>query len=238
MNVQAVIFDRDQTLVYLAPAQFRQLQARLQLLAPRLEPALLRAAWERWSGPWPQTCAEEPAFWTAFATALLTDDGAGDASGLATELATLYHTAATAYDDVQPALDALRAAGLRLAVLSNFELPSVATPLISAGIDPAQFELLVSAAHSHPKPDPRAYKSVAARLGLAPEACCFVDDLAENIEGARLVGMRAYRIERAGPADPAGGVIGSLLDLIGLLPATTAAPGSSPLFSNSYECAP
>jgi epoxide hydrolase-like predicted phosphatase len=39
------------------------------------------------------------------------------------------------------------------------------------------------------KPEPRIYRLAAERLGLAPEACVFVDDLAPNIRGAAEVGM-------------------------------------------------
>jgi epoxide hydrolase-like predicted phosphatase len=39
------------------------------------------------------------------------------------------------------------------------------------------------------KPEARIYQLTAERLGLAPEACVFVDDLAPNIRGAAAVGM-------------------------------------------------
>jgi putative hydrolase of the HAD superfamily len=226
MDVQAVIFDRDQTLVHLPPAQLGRLIERLRVIAPGLELASLRSAWEHWPGPWPRTEADEPIFWLAFATAVAQSaTGHVDLQALADEFAALYHTSSVSYEDVAPTLKQLRAHGLRLAVLSNFELPSIAVPLRCAGIDPTQFELLSGAALlGHAKPDPATYLAVAASLGLPPEACWFIDDLTENVEGARLVGMRAFQIDRARPSDPVGGVIGSLLDLIGLLPATTAAP--------------
>ncbi|RKT57458.1 HAD superfamily hydrolase (TIGR01509 family)/HAD superfamily hydrolase (TIGR01549 family) [Saccharothrix australiensis] len=39
------------------------------------------------------------------------------------------------------------------------------------------------------KPDRRIYLLVAERLGLAPDACVFVDDLAVNVRGAAAAGM-------------------------------------------------
>jgi putative hydrolase of the HAD superfamily len=39
------------------------------------------------------------------------------------------------------------------------------------------------------KPDPEIYLLAAERLGLEPERCVFVDDLAQNVDGARAVGM-------------------------------------------------
>lgn len=240
MDVQAVIFDRDHTLVHLAPAQLPRAQRRISAVAPGLRLEEVQAAWAAWAGPWPLSAAEEPAFWSAFAASLIRDHALVAAGPeLAYELASLYHTFSAAYPDVGPALKALREAGIRLAVLSNFELPSVALPLAHAGIDPGQFEVLVSsAAAGWAKPDPRAYLAVAAALGVPPAACWFVDDLVENVAGARLVGMRALLIDRASPGDPAGDVLGSLLDLIGLLPATAERLGPSSHTLPAYDAPP
>ena len=41
-----------------------------------------------------------------------------------------------------------------------------------------------------PKPDPRAYDAVTARLGVAGADCVFVDDTRANLIGARRSGMR------------------------------------------------
>ena len=45
------------------------------------------------------------------------------------------------------------------------------------------------------KPDPRIYVAVCRALGVAPDECFFLDDLEENVESAREVGMRALRFE-------------------------------------------
>ncbi len=47
------------------------------------------------------------------------------------------------------------------------------------------------------KPDPRIYADAMAKLALPPAACVFIDDLEENVEGARAVGMRG--IHYTGP---------------------------------------
>ncbi len=44
------------------------------------------------------------------------------------------------------------------------------------------------------KPDPAAYRQVAARIGAAPEAFVFFDDLQENVDGARAAGMQAILV--------------------------------------------
>jgi epoxide hydrolase-like predicted phosphatase len=40
------------------------------------------------------------------------------------------------------------------------------------------------------KPEPEIYRRAAHRLGLEPQACVFVDDIAVNVEGARAVAWR------------------------------------------------
>jgi putative hydrolase of the HAD superfamily len=42
------------------------------------------------------------------------------------------------------------------------------------------------------KPDQRAYEFVAAKLGVTPEECAFVDDLKRNVQGAEQTGMTAH----------------------------------------------
>lgn len=50
------------------------------------------------------------------------------------------------------------------------------------------------------KPDRRAYTAAVARLGLPAEAVLFVDDLAENIEGAGAAGLPAVLFDITDPA--------------------------------------
>ena len=39
------------------------------------------------------------------------------------------------------------------------------------------------------KPQPEIYELAAARLGVAPSACIFIDDISPNVSGAVAVGM-------------------------------------------------
>lgn len=51
------------------------------------------------------------------------------------------------------------------------------------------------------KPDPEVFRLAASRLGVAPAACVFVDDMERHVLAARAVGMRAQRYTRAAHAD-------------------------------------
>lgn len=238
MEIGAVIFDRDLTLTRLAAADMARVRARLEQVAPGVSLAALHAHWEGWAGPWPRAVADEPAFWGQLCGAFGAASGLAPAvaAALAAEVGASYPTMFRAYPDAAPALAALRAAGLRLAVLTNFELPSVASTLAHAGLDPALFAATLSAAAlGWPKPDSRAFEAAAAALGLPPQACCLVDDLAENVAAARSIGLRAYQIDRSLPGPTADGHIGSLLDLIGLLASPGAGPEPRPHSSNPYD---
>lgn len=61
------------------------------------------------------------------------------------------------------------------------------------------------------KPDPAVFDLVLSKLGLDASRACFVDDLPENVEGARAVGLRAHL--HTDPATTAGFLRGTGLDL-------------------------
>lgn len=51
------------------------------------------------------------------------------------------------------------------------------------------------------KPDPDVFRLVCDRLGVAPDDALFVDDLADNVQGAHDAGLRAHRhLDRHGTA--------------------------------------
>jgi putative hydrolase of the HAD superfamily len=110
-----------------------------------------------------------------------------------------YHTMFVTYPDSVPLVRQIRAHRVRLAVLTNFDLPSVDRTLLAAGLDPTWFDVRCSSVSlSARKPDPQAFLAVAATLQVAPERCLVVDDLAEHCVGARAAGMDAIYLDRAG----------------------------------------
>ena len=87
---------------------------------------------------------------------------------------------------VAGALRAARERGLRTAVLSNAD---VVDPLLDGLAD----VVCVSGATGLRKPDPAAFLDVVRRLGVAPQECVYVDDLALNVRAAAAVGMTGVR---------------------------------------------
>jgi putative hydrolase of the HAD superfamily len=224
MDIRAVIFDRDNTLVYFDAAATAALEARVAAAAPMLPRGAAAAHWSTWPGPWPRAADDEPAFWRAFWGQFAARYALAETTAMALlEIGAFYHTCFTAFPDATSCLRALRSRGLLLAVLTNFELPSIDQTLRNAGLDPAWFSsLLSSAAIGVYKPDPSAYLAAATALELDPAECMFVDDLPENVAAACAIGMRGVLLDRA--RAHTSGTIERIDDLHGLA-ALLAAPG-------------
>jgi putative hydrolase of the HAD superfamily len=198
MSTQAIIFDRDNTLVQFDAAAIAALEQRIAAIAPTLARGAAVRHWTTWPGPWPRTPADEAGFWHMFWADLAHQHGLSKAAvGELQQIGAFYHTCFTAFPDSLDCLTTLRDRGLRLAVLSNFELPSIQDTLRTAGLDPSWFDVLLSSATigCH-KPDPRAYLAAAKALGLAADECAFVDDLPENVAVAHHLGMYAVLLDR------------------------------------------
>lgn len=59
----------------------------------------------------------------------------------------------------------------------------------------ALFDLIVeSSVEGIRKPDPRIYQLTCDRLGVAPDACVFLDDLGINLKPARALGMHTIKV--------------------------------------------
>lgn len=109
------------------------------------------------------------------------------------------------YDDVAPVLGRLRARGLALGVVSNWDtrLRGICAGL---GLDRMVDFIVISAEAGVRKPDPRIFRMALQRAGVQAEEAAHVGDLAEEDgAGARRADMRAYLIDRrSGTAGPAG----------------------------------
>ena len=202
MNIQAVIFDRDNTLMHFDTAAAAAIEARIAAVAPTLPPGAVGRHWLAWPGPWPRTIDQEPAFWGVFWGQLAAQyQLPADTIAALLEIGAFYHTCFTAFPETLACLTTLRSRGVRMAILTNFELPSIHLTLQNAGLDPSWFSVLLSSATiGYPKPDVRAYQAAAAALDLPPSACAFVDDLIGNVEAAQTLGMRGWLLDRTGAA--------------------------------------
>ena len=111
------------------------------------------------------------------------------------------------------AIEAAKAAGCRLAILSNeldlFYGEGFRDRLPLLGL----FDVLVDATYTQIlKPDSRAYEKCLQDLGLPASACVFVDDQARNVAGGQRVGLRCIHFDVRLPARS----FGQALDLLGV----------------------
>ena len=127
------------------------------------------------------------------------------------------------YDDVVPALEALRARGVRTAVVSNTPWGSPAhlwrEELGRLGLRRLVDVDVFCGDVGWRKPDERIFRHALSLLRAEPDECIFVgDDPRWDVAGPRRVGMEAVLIDRTGSA-PAGDAptVRNLSELEGLL---------------------
>lgn len=100
------------------------------------------------------------------------------------------------FDDVRPALQALRARGFKLGVVSNWDerLRPLLRKLKLAGYFDA---VVVSCEASSCKPSPVIFREAARALGLRPAQILHVGDSREaDVRGARAAGLQALWLRR------------------------------------------
>jgi putative hydrolase of the HAD superfamily len=121
------------------------------------------------------------------------------------------------YDDVVPALTALRRGGHRLVIVSNWDcsLPEWLGP---AGVIGLVDGVVTSADVGAAKPDARVFRRALELAGVRPEQGVHVGDSLDNdVAGARAIGLRAVLVHRAGEPPPDVEWIRSLDELPALL---------------------
>jgi len=156
-------------------------------------------------------------FWRHFLDRFCAHLDAGPASPFAA--AELYDRFSKAeawklFSDVRPALEALVAAGVELAVVSNWD---ERLPRLLVELDLAEHfrEILCSAEVGIEKPHPGIFESTLAALGAEPGEVLHVGDSRRlDLEGAQAIGMHALLLDRNGRGD-----LRSLADLPKLVPA-------------------
>jgi putative hydrolase of the HAD superfamily len=218
VGIHAVVFDLDGTL----------LNRRLSL------EQINRDQWERLPGL--RECADE----AHYVQAAIEHDLDGYAPrremfarvlarfGLSPELAgtlledyrAMFPRACVLFPDATETLEALRAAGLKLALITNGSARMQRGKLKCLAIEPAFDTILISEAEGVSKPDPRIFRLALERLNTTADRAVFVGDHPDvDVAGARSAGMKA--VWRRDPAVsrnvPSDAEIEELRDLLRLL---------------------
>jgi putative hydrolase of the HAD superfamily len=117
-----------------------------------------------------------------------------------------------AYPEVPAALGRLRAAGARLAVVSNWDV-SLHDVLERTQLRALVDAVVISAELGAAKPDPAIFRAALDRLGASAADAMHVGDSVEHdVEGARAAGLRAVLVARNGAVPPDGVPVVASLD--------------------------
>ena len=128
-----------------------------------------------------------------------------------------------AFPDVRPGLEALRARGVRLAILSNGEPRMLEAAARSAGIETLLDTIISVEDVKIFKVSPRVYNLGSERLGVGRSALGFVSSNAWDIAGAASAGLTTLWIQRSAAEPPdelgfeADRVVAAITELSGLL---------------------
>jgi putative hydrolase of the HAD superfamily len=203
MTLRAVLFDVDFTLVRpgpeLGPEGYRR---RGEQFGLRLDPARYEAARDAALADLKRhpELEHDEEIWVAFTERIVRGmGGEGDRArecAVAVEKAWEEHANFDLYEDALPVLDEIRGAGLKIGLVSNgardLEAFVVHHGLV---VDAA----IGSRAHGKIKPHETIFRAALAALGVEPEEAAMVgDSLADDVEGARALGMRAVLVDREG----------------------------------------
>ena len=124
-------------------------------------------------------------------------------------------TSLRVFPEVPPLLGRLRAAGYRLAIVSNWQC-GLGHFCVELGLGHAFEHVLASAEVGSQKPSPEIFQEAFRRMGVAPERVLHVGDTPlDDLEGARNAGCRGVLIARGQIDDAAWeeAAIGSLDEL-------------------------
>lgn len=232
MGYRVVFFDAGETLVHAHPSfpeLFAQILKRegfevdpeglsgaLRLVAERFTRAAREG--EVWSAS-RETSRE---FWFDIYAILLGELGVPNAERTAEALYAEFTDMANyrLFDDAEPVLERLQAAGLRLGVVSNFE-EWLEGLLEELGVARFFDVRVISGVEGMEKPDPRIFRLALERAGVEPHESVYVGDSPEfDTEPAEALGMLGVLIDRRGrfPDHPGRRItsLEELPDLIGV----------------------
>ena len=212
MRYKAVFFDAGETLVHADPS-FPELFAqvlsrsghsvdpdavteRLQVVSEVVADRFKQAAenQELWSTDEDRS----KAFWLSIYRLFLDDLGLSSEPGLDNELYEAFsdHSNYALFPDVEPALEELRAAGLTMGVISNFEgwLEMLLEHLDVSRYFPVR---VISGIEGVEKPDPEIFRIALSRAGIEASDAVYVGDNPHfDVDPAAGVGMHAVLLDR------------------------------------------
>jgi putative hydrolase of the HAD superfamily len=205
-DVQAVIFDLDDTLWEVGPVIVRAEHAMLAFLADRYPRVLELHSLESMRDVRARMALEHPTMrhdftWLRLESLRSHAREAGYPEAMAHEAFAVFYRArndVTLFDDVLPALERLHRR-FRLFAISNGN-----ADLAAIGLARFFEQALAARDAGMLKPDPRIFALLLQQADLGPERVLHVgDDVIADVEGARRAGVTPVWLNRAGEEWPA-----------------------------------
>jgi HAD superfamily hydrolase (TIGR01549 family) len=201
VSLRAVLFDVDFTLCRpgpeLSPERYARIAARhgVALDVSRYDDAREAAALNLKRHP---ELLHDDTIWHRFTEEIFLGMGGPEeiASECATEIEQGWEVSENfeLFEDALPVLEELRAAQLRLGLVSN-GIRDLREFVMHHRLDVDA--VVGSRAHGFVKPHPTIFQAALEQLGVEPaEAVMVGDSLEEDVEGARALGLRAILIDR------------------------------------------
>lgn len=120
------------------------------------------------------------------------------------------------FDESLDVLRALKEAGLRLGVISDWQ-KGLMHFCDELGLGPYLDVVVASGDVGYQKPDPRLFQAAQERMGIAPAKILHVGDRLADVEGAKAAGFAAALLVREGePAAKGAPIVRDLRELLSL----------------------
>jgi 2-haloalkanoic acid dehalogenase type II len=227
----AVLFDLDDTLLdYSGAVESCWEAACAHAAAAGLDPAAVARAVHdvrRWFWSDPVRHARERvamlAAWTKIAAAALERVGRPSeliARAIATDFAARRLETAALFPDARPCLDALRARGVPLGLVTNGDAAMQREKIARHALAPYFDVIVIEGELGAGKPDPAVYRHALGALDARPASTVMVGDNFEwDVAGACAVGIAGVFLDRAGRGAPPGAPPAPVIRTLRALPA-------------------
>ena len=125
------------------------------------------------------------------------------ARAVATDFAARRMATTSLFDDALPCLDALRARGVPLGLVTNGDAAMQREKLARFALAPYFDVIVIEGEMGAGKPDARVYRHALETLGVAAGATLMIGDNFEwDVAGARAAGITGVLLDRAGKGAP------------------------------------
>lgn len=199
MDIQGIIFDLFDTLIYIEPSILDSELDKMAAIAG-VSPETFRNNWAPKSAVHRQKYFKGQLDSPAYFTAVLTNMGKEASPAIVNNISQIrlaMREQVRLFDDTIPVLEQLKSEGYTLGMISN--LGNLWGRFIERLPITDYFQVItLSYEIGLAKPEPEIYLTTAKQMGFTPEQCAFIDDQPDYVLAAEEVGMTGFWLNRIG----------------------------------------